>query len=306
MSYIQIEESLRIKKIKFTKILSELELQLAKEKKGMMDNNGEIFNNNNISKESNLNIILLEARNLPSANFQGLSDPYAVLSFEGQVLKSAYKPNTLDPIWNENFIFQPTTKSSILNIEIWSKGNIYSGDTLLGKTEVFIENHMDQNKTILNLELNYNNTLKNNASKNKLTPIDGITSTGINNLDNLENTINPTLLLNLQFIWNKLKYYTDNYNNVEKKIDLVKKHIEELNYYCENFKRPFGLIIYGELNTILERKILEKDEDLMNVIDENKNKMKMLMSPRQTHTRYTFTNKLENVINSTFSIFMIY
>lgn len=308
MSYIQLEESLRIKKIKYSKLQAELELQMNKEKKGMMDNNGEVFNHNGISKEASLNLILLEARNLPSANFQGLSDPFVVLSLEGQKSKSAYKSNTLDPVWNENFNFQPSSKNAILNIEVWSKGNLYSGDTLLGKNEVFLENHVDQKKIILNLNLNTNmmqtrksvgffDTAQNKNFSNNNN--DG--NTLDDKMDNLENTANPTIHFSLQFLWNKLKYYTDNYNEIERKIDIIKKHIEELNYYCESFHKPFGLITSGNLTTLLDKKILENDNDYSQIADDNRTKSKLMTSPRNTNTRYTFTNKLHNVIKSTFS-----
>jgi len=315
MSYIQLEESLRIKKIKYSKLQAEMELQMAKEKKGMLDNNGEVFNHNGISKESTLNIILLEAQNLPSSNFQGLSDPFVIFSLESQKSNSAYKSNTLDPVWNENFMFQPSSKNAILNIEVWSKGKLYTGDSLLGKTEVFLENYLDQKKVILNLDLNFNsrksmNNFFNNTNKKLIEKNNKDNSNSHDNLDNnyiednligtSDNLANPTISISLQFIWNKLKYYTDNYNEIEKKINLIKKYIEELNYYCESFNKPYGLILSGNLTSLLEKKLLEEN-DYINNIEENRTKSKMHTSPRHTNTRYTFTNKLQNVINSTFS-----
>lgn len=286
-------------------MLSELDLQLQKEKKGMIDNSGEIIGANGISKEASLNITLLEARNLPSGNFQGLSDPYAVLTLEGHKLNSAYKSNTLDPVWNENFSFTPTNKTSILFIEIWTKGSLYSRDSLLGKTQVFLESHLDQKKVLLNLEIDYNNNLN---SKKTPTPGPNMILGNLENevntpeyIDNLENTSNATLVINLQFIWNKLKLYTDNYNMVERKIEFVKRHIDDLKQCSENLDKPFGLILYGDLNEIVNKNMLGEDHDYTVIVEDSKNKMKSLVSPRQTNTRYTFSNKLQNVIKSTFS-----
>lgn len=320
MSYIQLEESIRIKKIKYSKLQAELELQMNKEKKGMMDNSGEVFNHNGISKEATLNLNLLEARNLPSSNFQGLSDPFVVLSLEGQKLKSAYKSNTLDPVWNENFSFQPTKKNSILNIEVWSKGNLYSSDSLLGKTEIFLENHIDQKKVFLNIDLNTNmlnsrksinffeNTQNNNfndASKTNYN-VDNTNNNLDKKVENIENQNNPSIHFSLHFLWNKHKYYTDNYNEIEKKIEIIKKHIEELNFYCESFQKPFGLIVSGNLNSLLEKKILDNENDYSQIADDNRTKSKNLTSPRNINTRYTFTNKLQNVIRSTLSIYFFF
>jgi len=308
LNYIKLEESIRIKKIKYSKLKAELELQLIKEKKGMLDNNGEIFNHNGISREATLNINLLEAQNLPSWNFQGLSDPFVVFSLEAQKSKSAYKSNTLDPVWNENFNFQPSSKNSVLNIEVWSKGNLYAADALLGKTQIFLENHIDQKKNILNLDLN-NNIYQSRKSMNILNKQNNLINNNNTYIEekegnfqnNLENTATATIHFSLQFIWNKLKYYTDNYNEIEKKINILQKYIEELNVYCENFNKPFGLIISGNLLPLIEKKILDKDSDYNLIVDDNRSKSKMITSPRQTNTKYSFTNKLHNVIKSTIS-----
>ena len=286
---MSIEESMRIKKIKFTKLQGELELQLAKEKKGIMDNNGEIFNENGISKQSILNICLLEARNLPSSNFQGLSNPYVILKFEGQEIKSSLKNNSLDPVWNENFLFTPFKKSSILELEVWGKGNFMTSDSILGKTKIFLQNYDDQQKTNILLEINKDGIYK---------------EINLNNDDNsntdLPEISSPYISINLHFIYNKFKYYTDNFNRIEGKIQITKQHITELNYYCETFNQPFGLIIHGEIHDIIEKRFLDKEEDAIQSLGERKDKLR-LTSPRMTHTRYTFTNKLQNVIKSTLS-----
>lgn len=283
---MSIEESLRIKKIKFTKLQGELELQQAKEKKGIMDNNGEIFNENGISKESILNLTLLEARNLPSSNFQGLSNPYIILKFEGQEFKSSLKSNSLDPVWNENFTFSPNSKSSIVEIEVWGKGNFMNSDSILGKTQIYLVNYDDQQKTNVLLELN--------KKGNEFNMNIG----GAN--DSEAEITTPYVSINLHFIYNKLKHYTDNFNRIEAKIEIIQQHIKELNYYCENFNQPFGLVIHGEINDIIEKKFLDKEEDVIQLLGERKDKMRMT-SPRMTNTRYTFTNKLQNVIKSTLS-----
>jgi hypothetical protein len=286
---MSIEESMRIKKIKFTKLQGELELQLAKEKKGIMDNNGEIFNENEISKQSILNICLLEARNLPSSNFQGLSNPYVILKFEGQEIKSSLKNNSLDPVWNENFLFTPFKKSSILELEVWGKGNFMTSDSILGKTKIFLQNYDDQQKTNILLEINKDGIYK---------------EINLNNDDNsntdLPEISSPYISINLHFIYNKFKYYTDNFNRIEGKIQITKQHITELNYYCETFNQPFGLIIHGEIHDIIEKRFLDKEEDAIQSLGERKDKLR-LTSPRMTHTKYTFTNKLQNVIKSTLS-----
>lgn len=254
----------------------------------MQDNTGEIFNENGISKESILKIWLLEARNLPSSNFQGLSSPYVILKFEGQEFKSSFKNNSLDPVFNENFLFTPYKKSSILEIEVWGKGNFMKSDSILGKTKIFLQNYDDQQKTNILLEINEQGLFKE------------INGTDDSNMD-LSEITSPYLSINLQFIYNKLKYYSDNFNRIEGKIEITKQHIMELNHYCENFHQPFGLIICGEIHDITDKRFLDKEEDAIQNLGERKDNMR-ISTPRNTsNVRYTFTNKLQNVIKSTLS-----
>jgi len=103
-SYMLLEERLKLKKIKLSKLLEEIEQSSEKTKYERNKNKDEELNNNGVSLESNLNLVLLEARDLKPMDFNGKSDPYCIMTVNGkQKQQSTYKPETLEPVWNEEF-----------------------------------------------------------------------------------------------------------------------------------------------------------------------------------------------------------
>jgi Ca2+-binding EF-hand superfamily protein len=103
-SYMLLEERLKLKKIKLEKTLEEVNKAAEKALTERNKFTKEELNKNGVATDANLNVILLEARELKPMDFNGKSDPYCVFSINGgQKQKSTYKPNQLDPIWNEEF-----------------------------------------------------------------------------------------------------------------------------------------------------------------------------------------------------------
>ena len=60
---------------------------------------------NLISMQGALLVTLKEAKNLPAADSNGLSDPYAVLKLGKEKRQSMIQYDTLNPVWNEKFDF---------------------------------------------------------------------------------------------------------------------------------------------------------------------------------------------------------
>lgn len=103
-SYMLLEEKLKLKKIKLTKLLEDIERSAEREQAEREKYQGEKLNVNGVSENANLNVLVLEARDLKPMDFNGKSDPYCVLTINGQQRqKTTFKPNTLDPVWNEEF-----------------------------------------------------------------------------------------------------------------------------------------------------------------------------------------------------------
>jgi Ca2+-binding EF-hand superfamily protein len=103
MAYMILEEKLRIKKIKLQKLGDDLKSASEKYLNGMKENKDEIVNKEGIAKNAMLNISVIEAKGLKPLDYNGLSDPYCILHLDEQTQKTNYQPETLDPIWNEDF-----------------------------------------------------------------------------------------------------------------------------------------------------------------------------------------------------------
>lgn len=104
-SYMLLEERLKLKKVKLTKLIEELEDAKSKQEQRYRENQDEELNQNGVSTKAYLDMILLEARELKPMDFNGKSDPYCIMTINEteQKQKSGYKPNTLNPVWNEKF-----------------------------------------------------------------------------------------------------------------------------------------------------------------------------------------------------------
>lgn len=71
-----------------------------------------------------LNIKLVEAKDVPKMDTIGKSDPYIILklSQSNQQWKTKYKKDTDCPVWNEEFTLPITNKmDEILTVEMWDK-----------------------------------------------------------------------------------------------------------------------------------------------------------------------------------------
>ena len=92
-----------------------------------------------LSQEGSLRIELQRATNLKSADSNGLSDPYVVLSFLGKKFKSKVVPKSLNPHWNESFplfngtLGELTSKPCLL--EVFDRDR-FTRDESLGKAPV--------------------------------------------------------------------------------------------------------------------------------------------------------------------------
>mmetsp|Transcript_47123 Transcript_47123/g.151052 ORF Transcript_47123/g.151052 Transcript_47123/m.151052 type:complete len:764 (-) Transcript_47123:15-2306(-) len=87
-----------------------------------------------------LYIYLMRARNLTAADWnlrgEGTSDPYVVVSCGGYEVKSKVIDRTLDPVWNEKFVFQACQYSGeSLHIEVFDH-DVGNDDDYLGGLEI--------------------------------------------------------------------------------------------------------------------------------------------------------------------------
>ena len=269
MGYMVLEEKLRLKKIKLQKVDEELQKQKEKYAKGMKESKGESLNANGVSTTATLSITLLEARDLKPMDFNGSSDPYVVFRLDNHKSTSSFKPETLEPVWNEDFSFQVTNLNSELIVEVYDKDRV-GKDDFEGSTTISLSQLKHQNK----IDGWYDLVVGEDASNN------------------------GQIRLRLQLVFSKYKYFQDNFFKVELQMTRLQEDINELNRLFELFSKPFGIIIYGEVLPILEKKLLERSEDITQYMSSSRKSI--YASPRYG-SKSNFAQKMENVFRGTFS-----
>lgn len=266
-----LEEKLRLKKIKLTKLDDDLRSAKEKYYKGMIDNKGEKTNIDEMADNSCLNVSLLEAKDLKPMNYKGTSDSYVILTLGNKKMTSAYRQGTLTPIWNEDFSFAVLDKKLVLDITVWHRDTFK--DEIHGSVKIPLSELSNQ----LKIEKEF-----------ELVPI------------GKDDTFSGTIRLRLQFLFSRYKYFTDLHAKTEDQINRLQEDITELNKYFDLFEKPFGILLYGEVNTIMDRRILQRSEDLASYAASNRRSVYMT-SPRGFNKGPRgLAFKLESVIKGTF------
>lgn len=62
--------------------------------------------------------------------------------------------------------------------------------------------------------------------------------------------------LKLHYIWSKYVYYQDLVSRMEQKIEKFQSEMELVNKYVEMLEEPFGLLLFGEIEDLMDKKFL--------------------------------------------------
>ena len=264
-TYIVLEEKIRFKQIRLQKAYDELSQTREKYYKGMIENQNEKLNSEGIAENAVVNVSVLEAKDLKPLDFIGKSDPYVILIVDDKKEKSTYKPDTLDPVWNEDFVLSVKSKMSVLRVEIFDKDAV-GDDDLEGLVHIPMMSLINQQKMDNWYEL-----------ENE----DGGEEKG-------------RIRLRLQLIWSRYQYFQDNLGRTDQKLSKIKKDMEDLNQYLELFEKPFGILLYVEIDDNVS-KIMWGDTD--EILPQNTIGRRTVSSPKHRD----FANTFENVLRGTFS-----
>jgi len=61
------------------------------------------------------------------------------------------------------------------------------------------------------------------------------------------------LRLRLQLIWSRLQYFQDNLNRTDERMKKIKKDMEDLDQYLQLFEKPFGILLFVEIDDNVSR-----------------------------------------------------
>lgn len=85
-----------------------------------------------------LNIKLIEGKELPARDLNGLSDPYVVMyvsSDKKKKVKSSTHMKTLSPVWNENLNLNVAHDEDTLEVTVYDFDRV-SKDDIIGETSI--------------------------------------------------------------------------------------------------------------------------------------------------------------------------
>eukprot|EP00343_Euplotes_focardii_P005541 CAMPEP_0205810326 /NCGR_PEP_ID=MMETSP0205-20121125/14507_1 /ASSEMBLY_ACC=CAM_ASM_000278 /TAXON_ID=36767 /ORGANISM="Euplotes focardii, Strain TN1" /LENGTH=321 /DNA_ID=CAMNT_0053088347 /DNA_START=102 /DNA_END=1064 /DNA_ORIENTATION=+ len=114
-------------------------------------------NSHGIMEGSYLTVRIIEARNLKPMNDNNTSDPYVVVSIEGQKEETQFVEMTLNPKWDETFKFDIKTAKDLLEVLVLDR-DLYSADDFQGKMALNLMDFRDQMKTDKWYDLQSTNT----------------------------------------------------------------------------------------------------------------------------------------------------
>jgi hypothetical protein len=233
-SYILLEERLRLKQIRLQNFYDELLSTKEKYNTAMIQNKNERINKYGISENALLYITVLEGKGLKSNNKD--PDPYVVITTLGNKQMSTYRPDSLDPIWNEDFTLYLLFKiSSISSKEEAVKIEVFDNDFSQGCIEMIMKDLCDQQK--------YEGWFS-------LVDVKG-------------EPTHSQIRLRIQFIWSRYVYFHGKCEKVIENLNKLNEDIVEINKYLEMFNKPYGLILYAEILEILNKKVFDDQDDIV-------------------------------------------
>ena len=249
--YILLEEKLKMKKETLLGVKDSLTSKIESYQQKIKEYENEQFNLNGISKESELKVHIIELLNLKSSI---ITPKYKVvlnlIKKNGDIInekETQLISGTSNPKFNEKFLFK------IEDINCYLKCTVYDSDTLInegcGYFIIELNNLSDQ----LTHEIMYDIKGGNIGSKAHVS---------------------------LCFIYNNLKRYKDLVSKASKQIDKISQNIFQIENLLEKLNRPYGLILSNKINEIVDKKILNQDENVSDYLGNSR--ISVFEQPRNT------------------------
>ena len=117
------------------------------------------------------------------------------------------------------------------------------------------------------------------------------------------------LRLRVRVLWSKLNYFQQQIIVAENKLEMANNESNTIGNHLKLLNEPFGIIIYGEIENIIDEDILEipkeKEEMLVkqrkSVLPSSRN----LIKTDNTHVFASYADKLDSAVRLTFSNYFI-
>jgi len=231
--YLLLEEKLKLKKEDLTIVKNNLKRQLEKYEQKLKENEKEEYYSQGISKQSELTIRIMEINNLVGINKCKII--LNLMDNSGHIIDEKETQTQVkygeEPIFkfNEVFSFQITDNNSYV------KCIISDSDTLINEGHGYF---------IINL-LDYLDQLNKEKYVNII---------GEQNLAQVHFECN--------YIYNIQKKYKDLIAKKSQQMDKINQSIFQLENLIDKINEPYGLLYYNKIKEILDKKILDKNENV--------------------------------------------
>ena len=249
-SYIKLEEKLKIKQKKLKLLHNDLKKSITQYEERLKKAKTQKLNANGVCENASLSIMLLKAKDLESFIPGTSPNTFVVFTLDGKKQQSNLVTSNANPEYQEDFSFPITRKGETLTVEIFDQST-FAGTQLIGKLLIDLVLFEHQQKS---------------ENWYTLTPTED-TALGFKETPTTDGTKTPSILLRLRYIYNWQKYYEGLIKKTNEQLARLREDIDELDKYLEIIdKESFGIIAAGEINSIIDKRIFEKSEDILDYI----------------------------------------
>jgi hypothetical protein len=248
-SYIKLEEKLKIKQKKLKLLHNDLKKSITQYEERLKKAQTQKLNANGVCENASLSIMLLKAKDLESFIPGTSPNTFVVFTLDGKKQQSNLVTSNANPEYQEDFSFPITRKGETLTVEIFDQST-FAGTQLIGKLLIDLVLYEHQQKS---------------ENWYTLTPAED-TALGFKETPTTDGTKTPSILLRLRYIYNWQKYYEGLIKKTNEQLARLREDIDELGKFQESFKKPFGIILAGDVNSIIDKRIFEKSEDILDYI----------------------------------------
>ena len=248
-SYIKLEEKLNVKRKKLMLLHNDLQKSITQYNERLKKAKSQKLNINGVCENASLSIWLLKAKDLEPFIPGTSPNSFVVFTLDGKKQQSNLVTANVNPEYQEDFSFPITRKGETLTVEVFDQST-FAGTQLIGKLviDLVLFEHQQKSENWYTLTQVENTSL---GFKETPTTTDGRT---------------PSILLRLRYIYDWQKYYENLIKKTNEQLSRLREDIEELEKYQKLFKEPFGIIVAGEINSIIDKRIFEKSEDILDYI----------------------------------------
>lgn len=221
VSYLMLQEKLKLKQIKLKKSLEDYSDAKERLKVDLEKFKQEKTNKNGVCENSNLKLTInsiLYDKNF----FRNAPKSFVVIKCEGVESNTTLKENSYEPVWNELLEFPITKLDQTIEITIRDQSAI------LGTVMIPLRTFENQTK------------------------IEEIFS--ISNKDCSEF---GKLIIKGQLLWSSYVLHKNNYDKILTRISELENELGLLEKYCSLIENPFGILLCGEIEEILTTKLHE-------------------------------------------------